>query len=318
MQVALWWRLLKTVTIEWIEKRAITMGAAMAYYAVFAIAPMLVIALTITSWILGPQVADDNLELTLRHGVGSDGAEAIMTTLDNVKYASSQKLGKFLFSIVVLFWAASNLFSQMKESLNVIWEAEAPKKNGFIVFLIDRLVAILMVIIVSLLLLGFMGLNAMLNAAGDKLANYVIVPEPLLQVGNLAISFVFLVGILMMIYRFVPDIRTGWKSVALWAVVTAVLIVTGKYVISIYLAFYFAKEGARTTSYDAANSLVFILIWVYFTSMIFFFGAIFTHVYSRLKHLPVQIAHGGHSADEAAEVVLLDPKDPDPMSDDPD
>jgi membrane protein len=200
-----------------------------------------------------------------------------------------------VFGIILLLSGASGIFNQLKVTLNRMWGVKEPRRKGVIGFIINRAIAVLMVIIVAGLLLASMLLSTVISSAAGLLSNIMKVPPSFLHFVDLGVSFLLLAMLFALIFKLLPDIRVGWRSVILGAIFTSILFGIGKFGIGFYIA-----HAGMSSGYGAAGSVVVLLVWVYYSALIFFFGAEFTHVYSESCNLPVEKEcvddeHGSHA-----------------------
>lgn len=276
-------RLIYATGARWVADDAITMGAALAYYALFSIAPLLLIAITITGTFFGTDAAQGELEHQLVGYFGQSASKSIQSLLTSIQNSPIHSRATIIIGLSIMLFGASSVFHQLKQSLNKIWKVEEPRHTGFKALIVDRLIAIVMVAVVAALLLSSLLLSTAINhinALATDYTDYTISP-PMLRFIDLSASFALLTILFAIIFRFMPDIRIGWRSVALGAVVTSVLFALGKFLISFYIA-----HSTLASAYGAASSIIVLLIWIYYCAQIFLFGAEFTHVYHRAHHLP--------------------------------
>jgi membrane protein len=272
--------LLKETAVEWFESRTFELGAALAYYAVFSIAPILVIALAIAGKLYGPQAAQGQLFDRLQQMVGPTVAEALEKSL-SYSYRSGSGWLATLLGIILLVFGALGVFIQLQASLNAIWKVEPKQGRGVGGVVRDRFVSFLLVLLIGGLLVAALAANAMLAAIsqffpGDALPGGVVLWQGLRWV----ISFGLLTVLFAIIYKVLPDAKVLWRDVWVGAAVTAGLFTLGNYLIGLYLG-----RSSVTSTYGAAGSLVVLLLWVYYSSQTLLFGAEFTRVYaSRAGH----------------------------------
>ncbi len=278
-------RLLMQTGEQWFNDEAPMMGAALAYYSLFSIAPLLLVAVTIAGIIFGPDAARGEVHDYLMDYFGSTGAASIESMLYAAQRYQEKRSNAVTISVsvVVLVFGASSVFNQLKLSFNRIWKVEEPRHTGLKAMVFNRLLAIAMVIVIGLLLISSLVLSTFINHVSAVATEVLPISAGTLQFLDLAGSFFLLYLLFAIIYRFMPDIHIGWRSVALGAMVTSGMFAIGKFVIG----YYIARFGI-TFGYGAAGSVIIILIWVYYSAQIFLFGAEFTHVYSRAKHLPAE------------------------------
>ena len=268
-------RLLKEAFQEWQRDKASLLAAALAYYTVFSITPLLVIAIAISGAVFGQDAAKGEILEQINGLVGQQGAQAIETALAN---ADRPQLGSVasLISVVVLLIGASGVFAQLQEALNTVWNVKTKPNAGIWQFIRKRLLSFGMVLAIGFLLLVSLILSAMLSGIGKLEISILPGFTPLWQLLNFAISFGFISLLFALIYKYLPDVKIRWKDVAIGAIITALLFTIGKFLIGLYLG-----RGSLGSAYGAAGSLIVFLAWVFYSAQILLFGAEFTQVYAR-------------------------------------
>jgi membrane protein len=267
--------LFKQTFKEFGEDKATRLGAALAYYTVFSIAPLLLIAMAVAGLAFGREAAHKEISGQLGGLLGREAATGIEAML---KAADKPKTGTLatIIGIVTLVFGASGVFMQLKDALNTIWNVTTKKAGGVLGFIKTRFLSIAMVLGTGFLLLVSLVFDAMISAMGGYLNRRFPGGETLLQSVQLLISFALVTVLFAAIFRFLPDTHPEWRDVWLGALFTAVLFVLGKFGLSFYLG-----KAAFGSTYGAAGSLVILLVWVYWSAQILFFGAEFTQVYAR-------------------------------------
>jgi membrane protein len=266
------WNLLKNTATNWMNHKDARAGAALAYYSVFSLGPLMVIAVAIAGLAFGEQAARGEVELQLSGLLGDTAAKAIDAMLAGASKPRQGILATLIGTAILLF-TAMGVVVQLKDAFNTVWEVDAKKISGFRQFIRSYLVSLAAVISLGFLLLVSLLFTAALSAAGKYFGDQL--PEaPIQAVGSL-ISFCVVTAMFAMMFKWLPDTPVRWRDVWLGAAVTAVLFESGKLLIGIYIG----KESFDST-YGAAASLVVLLIWVYYTSQIVLFGAEFTHCYA--------------------------------------
>lgn len=261
---------------EWADDKSTRLGAALAYYTIFSLAPLLLIALALAGFFLGDEAAYGVLTDQLGRFVGPEGAKAIETMIQNAGENRGTGILATVISSLLLLFGASRVFVQLKDSLNTIWDVPPRKiEGGFKGFIKTRFLSIGFVLGVGFLLLVSLVISTILSAVGNYVDGFVAL-GPLLQVLNLLLSLAVITALFAMIFKFLPDIDLPWKDVWLGAAVTAVLFVIGKFALSLYLG-----RSSMSSTYGAAGSFVVLLVWIYYSAQILFYGAELTQVYSR-------------------------------------
>ena len=266
------WNLLKQTASEWSEDKVPRLGAALAYYTVFSIAPLLIIAIAVAGLVFGSEAATGAVQSQLQSFLGEDAAKAINDMIVNASKPSSGIIATII-GIVTLLFGASGVFGQLKDAMNTIWEVEPKPGRGIMGIISDRFLSFTMVLGVGFLLL----VSLMISTGLDAAKEYVFGDDLgiVFQVLNFAISFGVITLLFAMIYKVLPDVEIQWRDVWIGAAVTALLFTIGKFAISQYLS-----RSGTASAYGAAGSLIVVLLWIYYSAQILFFGAEFTQVYA--------------------------------------
>lgn len=266
--------LIKESVAEWSEDKASRLAASLAYYTVFSIPPLLIITLAIAGQVFDAQDAQARLVNQISGLVGADGAEAIEAMIENADQPGETILAT-LISVAVLLFGASGVFGQLQDALNTMWEVAPKPGRGILGTLKDRFFSFTMVLGIAFLLLVSLIVSSGLAALDEFVRGMLPGMDLLLQILSHVISFAVTAALFALIFKIVPDVEVAWKDVWIGAVVTAALFEVGKFAIGYYLG-----NSAPASTYGAAGSLVVILLWVYYSAQILFFGAEFTQVYA--------------------------------------
>jgi membrane protein len=277
------------------------LAAALAYYAAFSVAPLLLVIIAMVGffWAAEEGQVQERLMTELGDAIGEDGAAAIETMLE----ASTQAGGGVIATIAGiggLIWGATRIFAQLQGALNDIWDVQPNPDRGVMNFISTRLVSFSMVLVMGLLLLMSFVLSAVLTAAGDLIAEHLPYSSLMIQLLNHGIALVIITLLFAAIYRYLPDVEIQWRDVWVGAFVTAVLFNLGKFGISVYLS-----TTSTASMYGAAGSFVILLLWVYFSAMIFFFGAELTQVYARRHGHRIEASPNAHKVFEITNDQLI-------------
>ena len=267
--------LLKETFSEWSKDKASRLSAALAYYTVFSLAPLLIIVIAIAGAVFGEEAARGEIVGQIQGLVGKDGAEFIETAIEN---ANKPATGRFasIISVVVLLFGASGVFAELQDALNTVWEVQAKPERGLINVIRNRFLSFTMVLGVGFLLLVSLVASAALAATVNFFGHLLPGLDFVWQLANLIFSFVVTTVLFGLIYKTLPDVKIGWSDVWIGAAITSVLFSIGRYVLGQYLG-----NSSFGSTYGAAGSLVVVLAWVYYAAQILFFGAEFTQVYAR-------------------------------------
>lgn len=274
MHLRHWPSLLKAAAKEWSEDKASRHAAALSYYALFSIAPLLIIALAVAGAVFGEEAARGRLTDELGGMLGNEGAQAVQTMIENASKPMEGILSAAL-GVAALLFGASGAFAQLQDSLDTIWEVRPKPGQGILAMVRKRFLSFGMVLVIAFLLLVSLVVSAGLSALGAWLDGMLPGQEFLMRAVDLAASFAVAAGLFAAIFRFLPDAKIAWGDVWTGAAVTALLFTLGRYLIGLYLG-----RGAVGSAFGAAGSLVVVLLWVYYSSQILLFGAEFTQVYS--------------------------------------
>lgn len=278
------WYLLRDTVNSWIEDRAASMGAALAFYTLFSLAPLLLIAISVAGLVFGQQAARGEIMSQISDLIGPTSAQAVQTMLENVSRPGAGVIGAAV-GVVTLVVGATTVFAELQNALDRIWAVPDAKQAGGAWGLIKaRLLSLGMILGIGFLLMVSLVISAALSALSRWWA-------PLFdQIGFMAAgvdivtSLVLITGLFAMIYKLMPQAVVAWKDVWVGAALTALLFTVGKFLI----AFYLGRSGVASP-FGAAGSVVVLLMWVYFSAQIFLLGAEFTWVYANRhgsrKHL---------------------------------
>ena len=265
---------LREVAREWRDDDALIQGAALAYYALFAMAPLLVLIIAVAGLVLGRTAAQGRLVEQIQDLMGPEGARMVEGMIEHVSSPASG-IAATLGSLATILLGASGVVGQLRTSLNRIWGVRATQ-GGVRGMMRQRLAALGLIVGIGVLMLVSVTLSAVLSAVREVLATHVPLLSRLLPAANFALSFLLATALFGMIYRVLPDVDLGWGDVILGAAVTALLFTIGKSLVGLYLG-----RAGVTSVYGAAGTLVFVLLWVYYSAQILLLGAEFTEVYSR-------------------------------------
>ena len=259
---------------EWSDDNASRLAASLAYYTIFSMPPLLIIAIAIAAQLFDRTAVQQQLMGQISGLVGSNGADAIAAILDNGTDSGDSLLATII-SVVTLLLGASGVFGALHSALNSIWEVKPKPGRGILGTLKDRFLSFTMVLGVGFLLLVSLVLSSVLVAFSDFVNNALPSLVILAQVINFVVSFGVITILFALIYKIVPDVKIAWRDVWIGALVTAFLFTVGKFAIGLYLG-----NSAPGSTYGAAGSLIVLLLWVYYSAQILFFGAEFTQVYA--------------------------------------
>ena len=270
--------LLKDTVREWREDGANRLAAALAYYTTFSLAPLLVLIIAIAGLVGGRDAAQTQTMAQVEDLLGAEGRDFVQEMIET---ASRPRTGwtATVIGTVTLLVGALGVFGELQNSLNTIWEVKPKPATGLLDgikrFVIKRLISFTMVLGVGFLLLASLVISAALSALGEYIGTRWPLADFWLALINFTISFIVITFLFAMIFKFLPEIKIAWKDVWLGAAVTSALFTLGKFLIGLYLG-----RSEVGTTFGAAGSLAILLIWIYYSAQILFFGAEFTQVYA--------------------------------------
>jgi membrane protein len=270
--------LLRDTIQEWQTDKVSLWAAALAYYTMFSLAPLLLIAIAVAGSIFGEEAARGELVAQIQGLIGKEGAEAIQSMIQSTQRSQSGGAIATIVGIATLLFGASGVFGQLQDALNTIWNVKPKPGLGWKSFIKSRFLSFAMVLVIGFLLLVSLVLSAILAGISTFFTNYVQDFAAVGQLINFVISFSVITLLFASIYKFLPDVRLPWKDLWIGAGVTALLFTIGKYLIGLYLG-----SSGVTSTYGAAGSIVIILLWVFYSAQILLFGAEFTQVYAKRR-----------------------------------
>lgn len=263
---------------RWNAHNAPRLGASLAYYALLSLAPLSILLVAIASLIFSRSAAESNLLQQMERVVGHSGAQTLRTAIDASHHPGSGAIAG-IAAAAALFFGASGVFVELRNSLNQIWDVPAQSWSGWRSLITQRLVSFVTILILGGLLLFSLLLTAALGVIGRFLGD--LIPAGTIVGGeilNLLVSPVIIAALFALIFKFVPDVPVAWRDVLGGAVVTSILFSLGRTGLSFYL-----RTAGVGSAYGAAGSLVALVVWVYYSAQIFFFGAILTRIYAERR-----------------------------------
>ena len=269
--------LLRQTVDQWLDDRGFTRSASLSYYTVFSIAPLLLIAVAVAGFVFGKDAVTGQLHEELRGMVGDEGATAIQEMMKSASKPGRGVIASILGALM-LGVGATGAFVELQDTLNDMWGVDKNKTSGILGFLRARVLSLAMVMVIAFLLLVSLVVSTALSALGHYTASAFPGWNIALQVTNIVVSFAVITGLFAAIYKVLPNVKVSWKDVWLGAAFTSVLFAIGKLLIGLYLG-----KTSVSSSYGAAGSFAVLLVWINFSSMILFFGAEFTQVFSRSR-----------------------------------
>jgi membrane protein len=271
-----WSSVLREAAMSFAGDNAPRLGAALAYYTVFSIAPLILITITLAGAIFGEEAARGQVFVHMRGLIGDTGAEVVNEMVQDAARADTGAIAATL-GIAALLFGASGVFGQLRAALNTIFKVQ-PKADAPIImgFLKDRFLSVATVIVIGFLLLVALIVDTGISAAGDYMQHRLPGGEGLWHVVELVVSTAMITVLFALVFRYMPDVRIPWRDVWFGAIVTAVLFSIGKFALGLYLG-----KKATESTHSAAGALIVLLLWVYYSAQILFLGAELTQAYSR-------------------------------------
>lgn len=266
------WTLARETLSSWNEDNAFRLSAALAYYAVFSLAPLLILAIAIAGIAFGDKVAQGEVIDQIAGLIGESGAKAVATLVENAHDHGTSVAS--VLGLLSLVFGATGVFVSLQDGLNTVWQVKAKPRNLVVGFVRQRLHTFTMVLGIGFLLLVSLVVSAAISAAG-KYFGPAIASIDVWNIGNFLVSLAIVTLLFGMIFKLLPDVNMQWSDVWVGAFATSVLFSLGKLGIGVYLG-----RSSMTSVYGAAGSLVLILAWVYYSSLILFLGAEFTRAYA--------------------------------------
>ncbi len=266
--------ILKDTATGFGDDRAIKMSASLSYYTVFSMAPLLLLMISLAGAFYGREAVQGEVFSEMNGLLGAEAAAQVQQVIKNMEL-SGQTTFSLVISSIMLIIGATTIFVDIQDSINSIWRVKAKPKRGWVKLIKDRLLSSSIIIGLGFLLIVTLIVNGALVALGDLMKSYF--PDTtviLLQIFDVGISFIVITTLFAVIFKVLPDAKIAWKDVRVGAFFTACLFMLGRYLISIYI-----ETTGTGSAYGAAGSIIVILVWVYYTAAILYFGAEFTRVY---------------------------------------
>ncbi len=270
------WSIIKQSFSDFIDNKVLKLSAALAFYTIFSLPAMLIIIIYVSDIFYGRSAIEGTLYHQIAQFVGTDAAIQVQQTIRAAALSDSSYIATIVGLITLLFGATS-VFSEIQDSINHIWKLKAkPKGTGFLKLVVNRLLSFSLVISLGFLLLVSLLINGLMDAFINNLTRtFPELTVVMVYTVNLVITFGITTLLFAMIFKVLPDARIRWRHVRAGAITTAVLFMLGKFLIGYYLG-----QSRLSSTYGAAGSVIVMLLWVYYSAMILYFGAVFTHVYA--------------------------------------
>jgi len=269
------WKIFKQSVTEFLNDNCIKLSASLSYYTIFALGPTLIIIISFAGIFLGRDAVEGKLYGEIKNLIGAAAAAQVQSIIANLQH-NDQTVVAAVIGVVLLILGATGVFTEIQGSINYIWSIRAKPKKGWLKFLTNRLISFSLVVSCGFILLVSLTINALMELLNERLQVYFkSVTIIVFYVLNLLLIFAVITALFAIIFKVLPDATLRWKDVTVGAAFTALLFMLGKFLISLYIG----KSNVGLT-YGAAGSIIVILVWVYYSSLILYFGAEFTKIYS--------------------------------------
>ena len=266
---------LKETFADWNKYEAPRLGAALAFYTILSLSPLVILVVALVGLFFDRSTAQTHILNQVQGMIGAEGGKAVESMLANAHKPSSGILGTIVGLLTLLF-GASGVFGELRSAMNKIWEVPPKETSGVWGMLRERFFSFGMVLSIGFLLMVSLVLSTALAAIGKFFGGILPVPASVLAIANFLFSFLAIAVLFALIFKFVPETKIPWRDVRVGAIATALLFTIGKTLIGLYLG-----KASVGSAYGAAGSLIVVIVWVYYSAQIFFFGAEFTHVYAK-------------------------------------
>jgi membrane protein len=274
------WDLVRESFSEWSNDKVPRLGAALAFYTALSLAPLLVVVLATAGLFYGAAAVQGEIVWEIQSLVGREGAKFIQAIIAGAAHRPTTGIIATVLGLITLLFGASSAFVELQDALNTIWHVSVdPGRSGLAsIFTMIKVRALSfgLVLGIGFLLLVSLVVSAWIAAAEQFFGNILPMPEPVLHLINLLVSFLVITFLFAVIFKVLPDVQLKWSDVAIGAAITSLLFSAGKFLIGLYLG-----KSTIASSYGAAGSFLIVLLWVYYSAQVFFLGAEFTKVYTR-------------------------------------
>ena len=292
------WRILYQAWDNFTDDGCMKFAASLSYYTLFAVAPLLIIIISLVGSIFGRDAVQGRVYDEIRILVGSEAALQIQAIIANVQRSQNTTIGTII-GIIILFVGATGVFTEIQSSINFIWSVKAKPKKGWLKYIINRLLSFVLVLALGFLLILSLIASTLLSVLDKKLAthfpNYTVY---LISTVNAFVLLLSITSLFVVIYKVLPDAIISWRDALVGAVFTSLLFLAGRYLIGIYL-----DRSNMDVTYGTAASIIVILVWVYYSSIILYFGAEFT------KAFALESGHGIRTKSTAVFIIKREEKE---------
>lgn len=274
---------LKESLLNFFRDNCLKLSAALAYYTVFSIGPMLLVVIAIAGYFFGRDAIEGEVFFQLRNLVGSAPAAQIQQIIQNAKLSDHTLLAS-IFGVITLIIGATGVFSEIQDSINLIWQLKPKPRKGLILFLINRIISFSMVVGLGFIIIVSLVASALISALGKKLhAMYPELAIYFIQGFNHLLSFATITLLFAVIFKVLPDAKIKWKDVWVGSLLTSILFLIGKFLIGYYIG-----NSNIGSTFGAAGAIIILLLWVNYSSIILYFGAEFTQCFCQKRGRRIQ------------------------------
>lgn len=267
------------------DDKGMKLSASLAYYTVFSLAPLLLLVISLAGVFLGREAIQGQVFSEINGLVGNQAAKQVEEMIKNLEQSGQTTLS-VIIGFITLLVGATTVFGEMQDSINTIWKVKAKPKRGWVKLIKDRLLSSSLIVSIGFLLIVSLMVNGMLLALSDNLKSLLPdVTVVIFNVINATISFIVITILFGVIFKVLPDVKISWRGVRAGAIFTALLFMLGRVIIGIYI-----EKTSTGSAYGAAGSLIVILLWVYYTAAILYFGAEFTQSYAQFTGARIEPA----------------------------
>jgi membrane protein len=269
------WLVLRQSVTEFLGDHGMKLSAALSYYTIFSLGPMLIVVISLAGIFFGRDAVEGKIYYQINGFVGNEAALQIQEIIQNIQQSQSGTTGAFI-GIILLLIGATSVFSEIQDSINYIWSIRAKPKRGFVKLVLNRILSFSLVVGFGFIMMVSLAIHALVDLLYEHLTHFLSDNLLFFFVGiNYCILFLVITLLFAIVFKVLPDATVRWKDAFVGAAFTAVLFLIGKFLIGFYLG---ASNIGDT--YGAAASVIILLVWVYYTSVIMYFGAEFTKVYT--------------------------------------
>lgn len=266
---------MKEVFSNFSDDKVMKFSASLSYYTVFSIAPILIIMVTVAGVIFGKEAAQGQIYGQINGLVGSEAAAQIQEIIGNTATSGKTFIASVI-SIIALIFGATGVFGEIQDSINTIWGLKSKPKSGILRMVLNRLISFSLIISLGFVAMVTLMLNTLVDVLSDTIGKFLPGNDTIfVEILNYILIFIVITGMFAVIFKVLPDAKIKWKDVIRGAVLTAILFIIGKFAITLYV-----QQSKLGSIYGTAGSIVILLVWVYYTAVILYFGAEFTKVYA--------------------------------------